>query len=228
VNLNVGGRNEVGQSRGVAMRAIWSYDPSECLAVPWLKEGIGHFNARCDDMAAPGASDEIWIRAAAHSTWASGGPRLLWWNDLHMTLSSHSTCRRGRMLGGYRVRILPAAHLSTTTTYRVRVPSLLDRARSANSLGDTRTVTVAGSPTHLASMTNSLGPCAARVSNVVAKRSRTSHRIDQVSAFQSASSLSKLHAQLPSSEILARTGWPFAQGQREGWPTSTWSPTDEA
>jgi len=65
------------------MRTIRAPDHSECLAVSRLKEGIGHFNARRDDMPARGTSHEVWIRPAAHSAWASGGKRPTWWNDLH-------------------------------------------------------------------------------------------------------------------------------------------------
>ena len=65
------------------MRAIWASDHSEFRAVSWLKEGIGNFNARRDDMSALGTSHEVWIRAAAHSVWASAGKRPTWWNDLH-------------------------------------------------------------------------------------------------------------------------------------------------
>jgi len=43
------------------MRAFCAPDHSECLAVLGLKESIGDFNARRDDMATPGTSYEVWI-----------------------------------------------------------------------------------------------------------------------------------------------------------------------
>jgi len=43
------------------MRAFCAPDHCESLAVLRLKESIGNFNARRDDMAAPGTSDEVWI-----------------------------------------------------------------------------------------------------------------------------------------------------------------------
>ena len=117
-------------------------------------------------------------------------------------------------------RVIPPARSRSVSSSPNLHPSRVPRARP----GLIFTVLSERSPAQCASTAIPRRPFWRTASSASAKGSMMSGRMTHTGAFQSASSLSKPHPQAPSSEISARTGRCFAQGNREGRPTSRCRP----